>query len=501
MAPDLRRARDDVGYFAEALIGEPLWDHQLEVARSVARIRSLCSGRQAGKSRVLALLALHEAFRAPGRFVLLLSAGDAAAKDLLEVCASLATGSPLLAGSVLDELTHEVRLSNGSTIRSVPASTKQVRGKSVDLLVIDEACFVDDEVWVAAKFTTIARPDSRIVMASTPWGRPDRFFAVNYWAGQRGEDGFASFRWPSTVSPLVDEALLDLWRRTSTDREYRREVLAEWIEDAGAYFTAAELDGAVDDYDLVAPAQAGRERVTVGVDWGYADANAMVCLGQRDAGFYLPWLEEHYKMPYAAFVDRIAATTPGYTFKRVISEQNGVGAMPTETLRARLGCTVEGVHTSAASKENGFGAIKMLLQQGRLRLPRHPGLLGQLAALEYEERDSGTTHIAVPERLGHDDVCMAFMLAVSGEPAVRSTRRASLSKPTTQRIGTTPRFGALEAAAGLSRPRRRRARLIGPPRAIENVARAHDLDTPTPRILTTRDGTRRVVGPDWRPGR
>jgi hypothetical protein len=44
---------------------------------------------------------------------------------------------------------------------------------------------MDDDLWTAAKFTVIARPDSRIVMASTPWGRQDRFFAVTYRAGQR----------------------------------------------------------------------------------------------------------------------------------------------------------------------------------------------------------------------------------------------------------------------------------------------------------------------------
>ena len=58
----VRRARKDVGVFARALVGEPLWDHQLEVLRSGARHRVLCSGRQAGKSRTLAMGALHRAF-------------------------------------------------------------------------------------------------------------------------------------------------------------------------------------------------------------------------------------------------------------------------------------------------------------------------------------------------------------------------------------------------------------------------------------------------------
>jgi hypothetical protein len=55
----------------------------------------------------------------------------------------------------------------------------------------------------------------------------------------------------------------------------------------------------------------------------------------------------------------------------------------------------------------------MLLSQGRLALPRHPRLLAQLSALEFEERDSGTVRIEVPERAGHDDLAMALCLAVA----------------------------------------------------------------------------------------
>ena len=57
--------------------------------------------------------------------------------------------------------------------------------------------------------------------------------------------------------------------------------------------------------------------------------------------------------------------------------------------------------------------MKLLLQQGRLVLPRHPGLLRQLTALEFSITDSGSMRIAVPERSGHDDLVMALGQAMS----------------------------------------------------------------------------------------
>ena len=217
----LTDARSDVGAFAAELVGERLWDHQLQLATSPARVRSVCSGRQSGKTRCLALIALWTAFARPDSHTLLISAGDTSSKDVLRECANLAT-SPVLAGSVLDDQTHSLTLSNGSTIRSVPASEKQIRGRVIDLLVIDEAAFVDESIWTAARWTIIARPGSRVILSSTPWGRRDAWFSRAYRAGLSGAEGYASFNWPSTASPLVDHDLLDLWQASSTDREWRR---------------------------------------------------------------------------------------------------------------------------------------------------------------------------------------------------------------------------------------------------------------------------------------
>src|ERR1700722_5530375 len=142
-APDrerLLRALRDPAEFSEGLCGSPLWDHQGAVARSQARYRVICSGRQAGKSRLLAVLALHQGFTKPGSLTLVVSAGETAARRLLEDIAPLAS-SALLAPSLVEDNQTLLVLSNGSHIRSVPASQKQIRGWPVDLLVLDEAGF------------------------------------------------------------------------------------------------------------------------------------------------------------------------------------------------------------------------------------------------------------------------------------------------------------------------------------------------------------------------
>ncbi|BAS16551.1 large terminase protein [Arthrobacter sp. Hiyo8] len=419
------------------VLGRPLWPHQLEVARSKARYRVICAGRQVGKSTTLSTVALFEAATRRNITVLLVSAGEVASRRLLEECQALAHGSPLLGGSVLDDSKSLLTLSNGSRIISVPASSRQIRGWPVDVLILDEAGFIDTEIWRAAEPAIIARPGSRVILVSTPWGDSTHFFRALWQRGMDAPDEqVESWHWPSSVSPLVDEVLLEQIRQRESSDYFRREFLAEWTDAAGAYFTEAEIMDAVADYATCPPADLERwlDRPYVaagGVDWGYAqDANALTLVSVledygmnrdtlgNDLALFIPWFEVRHNWPYSQFIDRIVETAGRYYIRVLASETNGVGQYPTEDLRKRSheagrDCLVSSVVTDVRRKQSGFSMIKGLLQRKRLVLPRDPELLKQLRALEFEQLPTGNLRIAVPDRAGHDDLAMSFMQAVS----------------------------------------------------------------------------------------
>jgi len=438
---ELRRAVTDIRQFSKVICGAELWPHQVEVANSAARYRVICSGRQAGKSRLLAVMALHKAFTSPKCLVLIVSAGENAAQrvlaDIAELCAA-----PLLRGSVMDETKSVLTLSTGSVIRSVPASQKQIRGWSADLLIVDEAALVDNDIWRATEPVIIARPGSRVVMASSPGGGPDHFFRQLWNRGTVSPDAaYQSWHWPSTISPLVDAVYLEEVRRREIPAYFNREYLAIWEDSEGTFFSEAEIMDCVADYDLLSPEtvdgmcpwdrDAGRKLrpfgAVMGLDWAYSyDAQAAVTVAALDDGglngpdivYYIPWLEYKYRCPYSEWVDRAEHTARLYGAKVIASEVNGVGAAPTETLRDRMlragtGCAVIPVWTDAKRKQAGYGKIKLLMQQGRLVLPREPELIKQLRSMEFTAMEGGSVRIAVPERQGHDDIAVAFMQAVS----------------------------------------------------------------------------------------
>ena len=136
----------------------------------------------------------------------------------------IATGSPLLRGSVVDETAGLLTLSNGSEVRSVPASERQIRGWAVDLLLIDEAALVSDDLILGAAFpTTAARPDARIVMASSATTAAGAFYD-HVMLGRQGAEHVRAFAWSLSDAPWISatviEAALSLIHISEPTRPY-----------------------------------------------------------------------------------------------------------------------------------------------------------------------------------------------------------------------------------------------------------------------------------------
>lgn len=442
--------REDAGAFARDLLGLELWPHQIEVLNASKPFRVVVKARQTGGSVALAVAAIHAAFTRPGSTTPLISATEDAAKRLAATVRDLLADSDLLRSSVTEESKTRIVLTNGSQIVSLPASQRQIRGYTADgALILDEAAFMSEELWRAALYTVAAVRQPLVYLVSTPWGSADHFFRRLWHEGQdpRNPD-YVSFHWDYRVSPKINHALLEREKERTDPLTYRAEVLGEWVDDADSYFTFDEVMNAVADYPLLPPEQAAGEVVFGGVDYGVRyDSNALVLVAplapwvRRDGSgstcFIVPWLEEHPagRTDLAGFTERVAATScavrqgrprPGYHYQLLVTETNGVGAMPSQELAKRMGAVVVQepllagtgweavlpVATTATYKRDAYGRLKMLLQQGRLVLPRHPKLMKQLTSLRYEISAAGTISIAASSPAIHDDLCDALAHAV-----------------------------------------------------------------------------------------
>lgn len=448
--------RDDLGKFSLA-IGRPLTHWQTGALTLEAAVTTIVAPRQSGKSRSLAVLALHRAFRRRRTHVLLISSSEATSRRLLRDILDVAAGSTLLAGSLVVEQAGLVTLTNGSQIRSVPASERQIRGWTVDLLLIDEAALVADELILGAAFpTTAARPNSRIVMASSASAASGAFYD-HVKLGESGTPHIHAVRWGLKDCVWITPSMVEVMRSSMSETRFRAEMEGVWASGADSLFTRGVLERATADYATTSLANlTGPARVLGGVDWGATnDRSACVAIGRIPVEGDRPvfgvvmvqrWAAGH---PLTDVISELA-TCPAH-WACLTLERNGLGEPCAQMLARRLRerpahegggppkrwhildhspnqpkptapsswqqkypswrSHLNPVHVSADTKAATYSALRLLIDGGQLVLPASADeLLRELMLLRVDLTPGGTERIEASS--GHDDLADALALAM-----------------------------------------------------------------------------------------
>lgn len=240
IAADLASALDPA-LMARAVGLEPD-DWQTALLRSAAPRLLVRVARQAGKSTMTAVLAVHVALYEPGSLVLLLSPGQRQSGELLRKVVEIyrALDRPVPADG---ETLLRLELSNGSRIVALPGSETTVRGYSAPrLVVVDEASRVDDELLTATTPMQATCPDGRLIALSTPAGRRGWWWR----AWEDGGDDWERVLVRATDVPRIDPAFLERERRTMPAARFLQEYMVEFMEDDAAVFASDAVSQAID---------------------------------------------------------------------------------------------------------------------------------------------------------------------------------------------------------------------------------------------------------------
>lgn len=236
MVSELIKCQQDIVYFAEkyftiiAHTGKciiKLYPKQRELLASIAENQNtiVLAARQAGKSTVYTIFALWYAMFHKEKGVLICANKFATAKELMEriqlayelLPSWLKLGCP-------EYNKGRVTFENDSRIEISATSASSARGKSGDILIIDEAAFVPngimDEFIQSVLPIVSSRPDSKIIVVSTPNGTGN-WYAETYHKALYNvseDEGWSSFR-------------IDWWDVPGRDEDWKRKKIAEFNND------------------------------------------------------------------------------------------------------------------------------------------------------------------------------------------------------------------------------------------------------------------------------
>jgi hypothetical protein len=230
LAADLRVALDPAAMFRLAFGLDPLeWQH--DYLRET-RPATVLKGRQVGASASAGVLAVHTAVYRAGSNTVIVSPS---LKQSTEITTRARAGLRAIGCRLEQDSASMLRLANGSRILSLPGTARSVRGWTADLLILDEAAYLEDATIVAAR--ALAATGGRTVMQSTPNAESGAF----YEAVQADDPAWAHFYVPSASVPTITPEFLAAERRTLGPDAYATEYECVFGKAGATLFTAERL--------------------------------------------------------------------------------------------------------------------------------------------------------------------------------------------------------------------------------------------------------------------
>ena len=359
----------------------------------------VCAGRQTGKSTVIAIKALTYILQNSGKTVLILSKAQRQAAHLFDRIIGFAQALNL-------DIQYASRTKltiNGSTIMCLPSgyTGDSIRGYTVDLLILEEAAYIPQEVWWTVN-PMLGTTGGQRILISTP-DEPSGFF----W------DAFHSAeyrRWhvDAEKSPLWKRSELKKAAATMPKEAYAREIKAKFMIDRNRLIPRDLIMSCIVPPTLEETGWTWPKPVVIGVDFARfgEDSNAIAYAAWKEGRIYIKADKLPAKKRLTWMTGFIKAEMEKHkTIRRVVTDEGGLGAGPTDSLVEAFGKNVViGITNQRRSVEKDdrqkkllkhdlYTHLMVLMEHGRIALRDDMDLIKSLATLQYDYTEEGNLRI------------------------------------------------------------------------------------------------------------
>jgi hypothetical protein len=379
----------------------------------------LICGRRAGKSFILALIAVYLAcfheyrqWLAPGErgTIVIIAADRRQARVIFRYVRGLLKNVPMLRSMIERETNELFDLTNGVTIEIHAASFRSVRGYTLIAALLDEVAFwrsddsanPDKEILAAIRPAMATIPGAMLLCASSPYAKRGIL-----WDAYRKHHGQSSpilvWKAPTrTMNPSVPQSVIDdAMEKDPSDAA--AEYLAEFRSDVDAFVSREVVDAAIAQGRSLLPRIEGVSyKAFVDPSGGSSDSMTLAVAHMEGERAILDLVVER-RPPFSpdSVAKEFADTIRSYGIATVTGDRYG-GMWPRERFAAH------GVdyHTSPQTKSDIYLSLLPMLNSGRIELLDNTRLAAQLCALERRTARGGKDTIDHAPN-SHDDAINA----------------------------------------------------------------------------------------------
>ena len=326
--------------------------------------------------------------------------GDKVFTDLVDA------GRPYIARA--NSSSHILQFKNGSRLLVKSAeSGDSLRGYSVKrggVLAIDEGGYVGDDVYEII-LPIVNKAKATLVVASTPDRQAGMFYKLYSMGLDKAENNrVVSINWSKYIHDAFSQEDLDFYRSIYSSRRYRTEILGEFVQNEGSVFKKLDL--------AVRPKGQLTGKVDlVSIDWGSGQGKDYTAVCYWNEQKELIKIDYFNELSPVEQIDRLRQRIEEDRPRKVIVEQNSIGAVYLDMLRKELGglVRVEGFQTDNKSKNRIIDSLAAGFEHELIHMPEDEELLHELRS--YEEQTTRTGLRTYNAQAGcHDDLVMAMAI-------------------------------------------------------------------------------------------
>jgi hypothetical protein len=370
----------------------------------------ICSPRQMGKSTVISQDAGEYGMNNPNKSIMIVASVERQALLLFEkVLSYIFLKDKNMIKKKKDKPTkHELKLTNGTIIRCLPTgdSGYGIRGFTIDRLYADEAAFINEDVW-AAITPMLATTGGDIILLSTPFGINNYFYRMSlnpkfHFIHVDPDKVINSRDEPQRTNMLqfrADE------KERMTKLQFQQEHLGLFVGGINPFFP----EDLINKVCIIDPKQLPKPKECFqGIDIARMGGDECVmCSGNRITKTYIEQFDITIPDPQTLTdtARLIIHKDKAINHKKIYMDDGGLGVgvydilfehQQTKRKVVGLNNAKRGIDTELGKKDGRkkalFGTdmainLKILMEQGKVRLIDDPRIKHSLRSMQFENTD------------------------------------------------------------------------------------------------------------------
>jgi len=311
----------------------------------------------------------------------------------------------------------EMRLNNGTIIEGRSADAKEgLLGRSTNLVIIDEAARIDENIWSQYIKPTTHEHKGRVIYISTPVGINwfyDKFLELKK---SKAAYSFSSLDNPFFPSPNMPEeerkAEWEKIRCSVPETKFKQEYEAEFLTEGGLVFRG--IHDVIDD--TLGEPEPGVAYL-MGVDIARHEDFTALCVMDR-AKKKVVYLDRFREMDFHFQRERILTLAKKYNNAKIIIDSTGMGDSVASELK-RHAFVEEYPLYSQKAKQQLIDKLIIFISEKVIKIPQNEALINELLRYEVKMSQRDNLYKYSAPKGEHDDLVIALALAVWGLQPMR----------------------------------------------------------------------------------